>query len=90
MAAKRKVEEPKLSAAAARIAKRELDYDLEDRFLPIDVVIQIAGLGKTMIYRKVRDGSFPPPYKPGGSATRWSEAEIRNWKRQVMEQQRAA
>lgn len=56
----------------------------EDRLIPLPRVIEIAGLGKTMIYRKVREGTFPKPCKPGGSSTRWSEAEVRAWKENVL------
>lgn len=80
----------KPSRAAERIAKREVDYDLEDRFIPLDVVMQIAGLGKTMIYRKVRAGTFPSPYKPGGASTRWSEREVKAWLAEVMAARQAA
>ena len=74
----------KIGRAAERIAKREVDYSLEDRLLPLDAVMQIAGIGKTMIYRKMRDGTFPKCCKPGGASTRWSEREVRAWKDQVM------
>jgi prophage regulatory protein len=52
---------------------------MPDRFLRLQQVIERAGLGKTMIYRKVRDGTFPQPFKPGGASTRWSEREIMEW-----------
>ena len=37
------------------------------------------GISKTTIYRKVAEGSFPPPIKIGVRAVRWSEAEIAEW-----------
>jgi prophage regulatory protein len=74
----------KVGRAADRLAKREVDYGLEDRLLPIDAVMQIAGIGKTMIYRKMREGSFPRCCKPGGASTRWSEREVREWRDQVL------
>ena len=52
---------------------------VRDRLLRLDQVKEIVGLGKTLIYRMVSDGEFPVPYKPGGSATRWSENEILGW-----------
>lgn len=52
----------------------------DDRLLPLPAVIEIAGIGKTMIYRKVREGTFPRPCKPGGAATRWSEREVKAWR----------
>jgi prophage regulatory protein len=74
----------RLGRAANRIAKREVDYGLDDRLLPIDAVIQLAGIGKTMIYRKVREGTFPTPCKPGGCSTRWSEREVTTWRERVL------
>ncbi len=68
-----------IGRAADRLARREVDYGVEDRLLPIDAVMQIAGIGKTMIYRKMRDGTFPKACKPGGVSSRWSEREVRDW-----------
>lgn len=51
-----------------------------DRLLKLAQVIEIAGIGKTMIYRLVRNGQFPQPFKPGGYASRWSEAEVFAWR----------
>nr|WP_299856854.1 AlpA family phage regulatory protein [Sphingomonas bacterium] len=34
-----------------------------DRFLKLDEVKHRAGLGKSMIYRLMRKGKFPAPYK---------------------------
>lgn len=80
----------KISRAAARIATRKVDYGLDDRLIPIDAVIQIAGIGKTMIYRKMREGTFPMSCKPGGASTRWSEREVREWRERVLAQRAAA
>lgn len=50
-----------------------------DRLIALPEVKDIVGLGKTMIYRLEKEGKFPPHCKPGGHATRWSEAEVRAW-----------
>ena len=50
-----------------------------DRLLRLEQVKDMVGLGKTLIYRMVSNREFPAPYKPGGSATRWSENEILEW-----------
>lgn len=76
--------EPNISRAAERLAKREVDYGLDDRLIPLDAVMQIAGIGKTMIYRKMREGTFPKACKPGGASTRWSENEIKAWRDEVL------
>jgi prophage regulatory protein len=55
-------------------------HDVEDRLLPLTAVMDIVGLGKSMIYRLEREGKFPQRYKPGGSASRWSEQEVLAWR----------
>lgn len=50
-----------------------------DRLIALPEVKDIVGLGKTMIYRLEKEGAFPKHCKPGGSASRWSEAEVRAW-----------
>lgn len=76
--------------AASRIAHREVDYGFDDRLLPIAAVIEMAGIGKTLIYKKVREGTFPRPCKPGGASTRWSEREVRAWLDEVLQSRQAA
>lgn len=60
-----------------------------DRLIPFARVEQIAGLKRTRIYRMIREGKFPRPYKPGGYGSRWSEAEVRAWLESI-KQERAA
>nr|WP_221231114.1 AlpA family phage regulatory protein [Sphingobium subterraneum] len=38
-----------------------------------------VGLGKTMIYQKIKEGTFPEPYKLSPFAARWSDREITAW-----------
>jgi prophage regulatory protein len=52
----------------------------EDRLIPLARSMEIVGLGKSMIYRLMRQGRFPQACKPGGAATRWSEREVCAWK----------
>lgn len=56
-----------------------------DRLVMLRVVEDIVGLKRTRIYRLIRESGFPPPYKPGGVGSRWSEAEVRAWVEQVKE-----
>lgn len=51
-----------------------------DRLLRLDQVKDITGIGKTMIYRLIREDRFPKPFKVGGSASRWSESEVLEWR----------
>lgn len=61
-----------------------------DRFLTLKEVITIAGIKKTMIYRLIKQGTFPKPYKPGGESSRWDAGEVRAWRAQVMAERDAA
>ena len=58
-----------------------------DRLIALPRVEEMTGIKKTMIYRLVRNGKFPKQYKPGGHASRWSEAEVRDWCEAQREQQ---
>ncbi|CAN5571642.1 hypothetical protein BH10PSE14_BH10PSE14_06150 [soil metagenome] len=86
----RKTATARVSRAGERLAKLDIDYNVEDRLLPIDAVMEIAGIGKTMIYRKMREGTFPQCCKPGGASTRWSEREVRAWVAAVLATRQAA
>jgi hypothetical protein len=57
------------SRAGARLEPGEIDYGLDDRLLPIDAVMQMAGIGETLIYRLMREGKFPKSCKPGGPSS---------------------
>ncbi|MFG6283992.1 AlpA family transcriptional regulator [Sphingomonas sp. S6] len=55
------------------------NIEAADRLLCLDEVKVVAGIGKSMIYRKMRAGTFPKACKAGGSSTRWSEREVQEW-----------
>lgn len=50
-----------------------------DRLIKLDEVKRRVGLGKSMIYRLIQEGRFPPPYKISPLASRWSDREIGAW-----------
>ena len=50
-----------------------------ERFLKLDEVKRRVGLGKSMIYRLIQEGKFPPPYKISPFASRWSDHEVAGW-----------
>ena len=56
-----------------------VDADLADRLVKLPEVMRRVGLGKTMIYRLIKQGRFPAPYKLSAFAARWSEREIMRW-----------
>jgi len=52
------------------------------RVVRLPEVIRITGLSRTTIWRRERDGSFPPPSRLGGERTRavgWREQDIHDW-----------
>lgn len=53
--------------------------DEPERLIKLPEVSRRVGLGKTMIYRKISEGTFPAPYKLSPFAARWSEQEIIAW-----------
>jgi prophage regulatory protein len=43
-------------------------------------LVEKVGLGKSTIYRKIQEGSFPKPFTIGDSkATGWLESDIDAW-----------
>ena len=53
--------------------------DRPERLLKLGEVQRRVGLGKSMIYRLIQEGKFPPPYKLSPFASRWSDREIIAW-----------
>ena len=52
------------------------------RIIRIREVIDVTGLSKTTIWRRVREGEFPVPLKLGGPNTRtvgWREPDVEAW-----------
>ena len=59
------------------------------RFIRLNEVMSRTGYGRTSIYRKMKDGSFPKSLKLGGppkdpsifdsSAVAWIEEEVDQW-----------
>ena len=55
---------------------------LMPRIIRIREVMDVTGLSKTTIWRRVRDQEFPVPLKLGGPNTRsigWREADVEAW-----------
>ena len=53
-----------------------------ERMMRMAEVVQVTGLSKTTLWRRVKAGDFPPPVRFGSLATRsvgWRESEIEGW-----------
>jgi prophage regulatory protein len=49
------------------------------RAIRTEQVMQITGLGRTTIFRAVKEGRFPKPLKLGERAIGWLESDVRAW-----------
>jgi prophage regulatory protein len=50
------------------------------RILRLKQVAQIVGIGRSSIYRKVQEGTFPSPIKLGSArASGWISGEVYGW-----------
>ena len=49
------------------------------RFLPLPEVLQITGMGKTFIYDRMRDRTFPKQIQLGSRTVVWNEQEVTKW-----------
>ena len=57
-----------------------MDKQLEERrIIRIDEVSQLTGLAKSTIYKKVSEGSFPPPVRLGTRSVGWRLTDIDLW-----------
>lgn len=59
------------------------------RLLRMPQVLDRVGLKKTVIYERIKAGTFPKPIKLG-SASAWPESDVDNWIAEQVEQQRRA
>jgi prophage regulatory protein len=53
--------------------------DLPPRLLRLPAVLDRTGLGRDTVYRLIRRGTFPAPYKISDRASAWKESEISSW-----------
>ena len=57
-----------------------MDKPLEEcRIVRMDEVSELTGLARATIYKKVKDGSFPPPIRLGTRAVGWRMSDIVTW-----------
>lgn len=50
-----------------------------DRLMKLREVENMAGLGKSSIYRRIATGEFPRPVTLSPNVVRWRESEISAW-----------
>lgn len=52
---------------------------MKNRFLRLKELIHIVGLGKSTIYARINEGTFPAPIALGPRRVGWLESEIDQW-----------
>ncbi|MGJ7513538.1 helix-turn-helix transcriptional regulator [Pseudomonas baetica] len=50
-----------------------------DRFLRLDEVLHITGLGRNTVYRRIREGTFPKQVRIGPNSVAWRQSAIAQW-----------
>jgi len=50
-----------------------------DRMLRLPEVETTSGLKRSTIYKKIKEGVFPPPVKLTERSSAWRESEIQEW-----------
>jgi prophage regulatory protein len=45
----------------------------------LPIVLKVTGLGRSMIYRWIAEGSFPPPVRLGSRAVAWRWSDLDRW-----------
>ena len=54
--------------------------------LPVADIAQTVGLSKSTIYKRIADGSFPPPISLGERAVGWVDSAIDDWVKDRIEE----
>ncbi len=49
------------------------------RFLRLPDVTKLVGLGRTVIYERIKKGTFPQPVRIGERAVAWDEEDLAKW-----------
>ena len=49
------------------------------RFIRLPQVIEMTGMGKTFIYPRISDGTFPKQIQLGSCSVVWNEREVIDW-----------
>ena len=51
----------------------------QPRFLRLSEVLEMTGMGKTFIYDRIKDGTFPKQIQLGSRSVVWNEQEVITW-----------
>ena len=54
------------------------------RFIRLPQVIELTGMGKTFIYARISDGTFPKQIQLGSRSVVWNERDVIDWMNQQL------
>jgi len=55
-----------------------MNAEQQRRLIRMPEVMKMAGIGKTAIYGRIKDHTFPAPVKVGRAST-WVESDVQKW-----------
>lgn len=61
-----------------------------ENFLRLPQVMSRTGMGRSYIYQKIREGSFPTPIPLGRRASVWLKSEVEAWIEERVVEHRAS
>jgi prophage regulatory protein len=61
-----------------------MTLDTNDRILRIATVLQLTGLSRSTLYRKVQRGEFPKQIKLSERCAGWRQSSVSAWMRNPM------
>lgn len=50
-----------------------------DRFMRLDEVLHVTGLGRNTVYRRIKEGTFPKQVRIGPNSVAWRQSAIVEW-----------
>ena len=56
----------------------------QPHFLRLAELLEVTGMGKTFIYARMKDGTFPKQIQLGSRTVVWSEQEVIKWMEEEM------
>ena len=56
----------------------------QPRYLRLPEVLEMTGMGKTFIYDRMKEGTFPKQIQLGSRSVVWNEQEVIKWMEEQM------
>jgi prophage regulatory protein len=70
---------PRLCCSKPQKGEVQMEAPTPDRLLKIDEVLELVAVGKTKLYRMLKDGEFPPAVRLGSRSVAWRRSDVERW-----------